>query len=595
MLVFTFLRGWVAAGLGLGALTVLVMVLWISSPSPDDGPSGAFHTAAGIWLLAHGAELIRTDTPDGTPAPIGLVPLLSALLPVWLVHRAARDALETEEGRAAPSAMAAFGLVTGGYAVVVVAVALYARGGSPSVRTVSLLFPAAVVVAGAAAAGVWTAYGRPVGPLPPWVPVRVRETSARSRFRVRAATVWRSAAAGVVTLLGGGALLVAVGLVRHADAAQQSFAQLVGGWADLVPVLLLALVLVPNAAVWGAAYGLGPGFALGTASTVTPLAFSGHPARPVFPLLAAVPDQGAGTMPNWAVAVVPVAAGVVVAWFTVRGTVPVHAGVGVGVGVGDGDRGGDGDGDDDRSGAGREAGSGEAWSVRETALTAGLGALGCGLAMAVLAAAAGGPLGTRTLAAFGPVWWLTGAAAVAWTAALAVPGALLLRAWRLRGSNGGRGRESRRNATGGADETAGTARAAEKAEAVGAAGTAGAPEKAEPAGAAGTAGATGVAGTRGTTGTAGATGAAEEAGTARTAGLPAGRGSTEASISPTRPGTARAGRASARASTPRGPVTVGGEDGIEGEDAEPYDFLPVDPWHARTARRTGDAGPSGNP
>ncbi|NEB78773.1 hypothetical protein G3I40_26645, partial [Streptomyces sp. SID14478] len=90
--------GLVAAGLGLGACAVLVMVLWISSPYPDSGPGGALHTAAALWLLAHGAEVIRTDTLSGSPAPLGVTPLLLLALPVWLVHRAARDAAEDTEG-----------------------------------------------------------------------------------------------------------------------------------------------------------------------------------------------------------------------------------------------------------------------------------------------------------------------------------------------------------------------------------------------------------------------------------------------------------------------------------------------------------------
>ncbi|CAM5521732.1 hypothetical protein SGLAM104S_07039 [Streptomyces glaucescens] len=88
------LNGALAAGLGLGSLTALVMLLWISSPYPDSGPGGALHVAASLWLLAHGAELVRTDTVSGLPAPVGLTPLLLLLLPVWLLHRAARDAVE---------------------------------------------------------------------------------------------------------------------------------------------------------------------------------------------------------------------------------------------------------------------------------------------------------------------------------------------------------------------------------------------------------------------------------------------------------------------------------------------------------------------
>ena len=68
--------GVLAAGLGLGSFAVLVVVMWISSPYPDSGPGGSLHVAAALWLLAHGAELVRTDTLSGVPAPVGVTPLL---------------------------------------------------------------------------------------------------------------------------------------------------------------------------------------------------------------------------------------------------------------------------------------------------------------------------------------------------------------------------------------------------------------------------------------------------------------------------------------------------------------------------------------
>ncbi|MDV9199837.1 cell division protein PerM, partial [Streptomyces sp. Wh19] len=159
VLAFAFLRGAVAAGLGVGSIAVLVLALWISSPASDSSPGGALHAAAGLWLLAHGAELIRADTLSEVPAPVGLVPLLLAVVPVWLVHRAARDVLVPEEGRPVPSAAGAFVMVVSGYLLVGAAVSYYARGGPLSVHPPSLLFPAALVVAGAAAAGAWTAAG----------------------------------------------------------------------------------------------------------------------------------------------------------------------------------------------------------------------------------------------------------------------------------------------------------------------------------------------------------------------------------------------------------------------------------------------------
>ncbi|MGW1097441.1 cell division protein PerM [Streptomyces sp. NPDC002455] len=401
-----FVRGVLAAGLGLGSLAVLVMVLWISSPYPDSGPAGALHVATGLWLLGHGAELVRADTVGGHPAPVATVPLLLVVLPMWLVHRAARDSAETEEGEEGGhshhSAVGAFCAVSAGYLLVVLAAAAYARDGSLPADRASLAFPVTFVVAGAAAAGVWAARGRPLTPMLVWAPLRLQEAAARSGFRSGAAVALRSAAAGVLMLLGGGALLVAVALVWHTGAARESFLGLAGDWAGRVSVLLLAAALVPNAAMWGAAYGLGPGFALGTASLATPLAFTGPPAMPDFPLLAAVPSHGPGTAANWAAVAVPVMAALAVARFVARGAVPVRGA--------------------------RE----ETWGQSRTALVTGLAAVGCGAGVAVLAAASGGPLGTGALAEFGPVWWLVGPAALAWTAVIGVPAALLLRAWRLR-------------------------------------------------------------------------------------------------------------------------------------------------------------------
>lgn len=395
--------GAVAAGLGLGSCAVLVMVLWISSPYPDSGPDGALHVAAAVWLIAHGAELIRTDTLSGGPAPVGVTPLLLMALPGWLAHRAARDAADPQ-GRAMAPRTAWCGVV-GGYLLVGAAATLYAAGGElrPSWPSAAVHLP--VVVAGAAAVGVWTALGRPRGPLPGVVRGGLRALPAGVRpFFVRRyiRAVTRAGAAGTLVLVGGGALLVAVSLALHGGLARASFAQVTDVWSGRLAVLLLAVALVPNAAVWGAAYGLGPGFALGTGSAAGPLGVSAGPMLPAFPLLAAVPAEGPGSPWTWAAGAVPLAAGMAVAWFTAGAAAPAHGE--------------------------RDA----AWSRGRTALVAGVAAALCGVALAGLAALAGGPMGVAALADFGPVWWQAGPAALGWMAVVGVPGALLVRAWRLR-------------------------------------------------------------------------------------------------------------------------------------------------------------------
>ncbi|MFE4367229.1 DUF6350 family protein [Streptomyces sp. NPDC056835] len=399
------LRGAIAACLGLGAIAVLVMAMWITSPFPDSGAGGALHIAAGLWLLSHGVELVREDTLSGTPAPIGVVPLLLMGLPAWLAYRAARDALEPDEGRPQLTGLGAVCTVSGGYLLVGAAAVIYASGGALTTHPLRAALTLPVLTVLSAAAGAWTAHGCPRVPLPKRLPGAVRRSLARTVWapagRRGIVVAGRSGAAAFLLLVGGGALLVGASLVWHGDPAHTSFVQLAGDWSGRVAVLLLGLALVPNAAVWGAAYGLGPGFALGTTATATPLGVVGTPALPSFPLLAAVPD-GPGTAANWAAAGVPAVAGLAVAWFTARVAAPPYAL--------------------------RE----EAWSARGTALTAALGGVVCAGLTAVPAGLAGGPLGNGRLAAFGPVWWLTGAAALAWTVALGVPTALLLRLWRLR-------------------------------------------------------------------------------------------------------------------------------------------------------------------
>ncbi|WP_435813678.1 cell division protein PerM [Streptomyces tauricus] len=440
--------GALAAGLGLAALAVLVTVLWISSPYPDSGPDGALHLAAALWLLAHGAELVRTDTLSGVPAPIGVTPLLLVALPVWLLHRAGRDAADGKpadgDGSGAPSTavrVAWAGTVTG-YLTVGAAAAVYASGGEPSPSWASVVLWPPLLTVAAAGAGVWTAYGRPLGPLPRPLSHALDTlhlasvTSFLGGTRFSAAV--RAAGAGAAVLVGGGVVLVGTSLVWHGGSARLSFLQLTDSWSGRFAVLLLALALIPNAAVWGAAYALGPGFALGAGHTAGPLLSDPGSRLPPFPLLAALPDAGPGTAPNWAAGAVPVVAGVVVAWFTVGAGVPGRTRAG-GAGpapvsapapasapapipIPDGR---------ERvasSAARREA----AWSAGRTAGALALAAALCGLALGVLAALAGGPLGVAALADFGPVWWQTGPAAAAWIAVVGLPTGLALRAWRLR-------------------------------------------------------------------------------------------------------------------------------------------------------------------
>ncbi|SDC72989.1 hypothetical protein SAMN05216505_103329 [Streptomyces prasinopilosus] len=425
------LGGALAAGLGLAAFAMLVILLWISSPYPDSGPDGALNAAAALWLLAHGAELVRTDTLSGAPAPLGVRPLLLLVLPVWLLHRAGRDAAyggvpdapDASDDAPLVDGPTAWAGVVLGYLAVGVPTALYAAGGGlrPAWASVGVCVP--LVAAAATGAGVWRAYGCPRGPLERTVgallPRGVRHLLLGPDGRLGVAA--RAAVAGTAVLVGGGTLLLAVSLLWHGGETREAFLGLTQGWSGRAAVLLLGVALLPNAAVWAASYALGPGFLLGVGHAVTPLSAAPAPLLPTFPLLAAVPDAGTGTPVNWAAGAVPLAAGAVAGWYVAKGA----AGAGGPV----------------EPGGGREKRESEAvWSPGRTAGAAGLSAVLCAALLALSAASAGGPMGVAALSRFGPVWWQTGGATLVWIGAVAVVTALTARArWHRAPRSGPRG------------------------------------------------------------------------------------------------------------------------------------------------------------
>lgn len=388
--------GVVAAGLGFAALTVVVLLLWATSPYPEGGPEGALHIAAGLWLLAHGVELLRTEAGGGAaPAPLGLPPILLTALPLWLLYRAARTSFAGTSG-GVPSAV---GWLSAGYLLAASATAVFASLGPLGVAPLSAAVRLPLFAVGVTALGARSADRSAQVPGVLW-------------FRLLGAV--RAAAAGAGALCCAGGVLALGSLVVHREAARASLPQLTDAWSGRVAVLLLCLALAPNAAVWAGSYALGPGFALGTGSAVGPLTAGSPAGLPDFPLLAALPSEpvllsGAAEAHLVLVALlaVPLTAGLVTAWWVAAAAVP-------------------------EPGRGAEDSTADNRSV--TVLTALVAALGCGLLMAALAAFAGGPLGTGALARFGPSAWLTGAAAFGWTAVLAVPASLVWRAQRLHGA-----------------------------------------------------------------------------------------------------------------------------------------------------------------
>jgi|GEM_PF-2918726 len=453
-----------AAGLGAAATGLLVVLapvflLWIFSPYAEGGAGGALHTAACLWLLAHGTDLVRT-TVDGGTAPLGVAPLLLTALALVLLFRAGRraatlvPAVARAAGLAVPAAvrLLRWALVAGYLTVSVVAVASASGPGTVRARPWPALGWLVLCAAGTAFAAVRTPgaasltpgarvaqvarvarvarsalerlgaalIGRRPGrsaPLlgPAGVPDRDRPDRDRpdpvvpgrpaawprvlpdrlAAYRDELPGAGRAGAAAALALLAAGAVVWGAGLVAHFGAAGRTAAALAPDLTGRLSLLLLSLAYVPDAALHGTAYALGPGFSLGTGSSFSPL--GGAVTTPgtrllSFPLLTAVPTGGAGSPAGAAALLAALAGGAVAGRFVCRG---VRAGAGA-----------------------EEPGAPGPMALAPMLRQLAAAAAVAGVLVGVACAEAGGPLGRHSLAHVGPDGPLIGAAAAVWTLAV---------------------------------------------------------------------------------------------------------------------------------------------------------------------------------
>ncbi|MFG3055633.1 DUF6350 family protein [Kitasatospora sp. NPDC048239] len=450
------LAGVRTALLGLAVVAVPVLGLWVVTPYADDGAAGAARLAGALWLLGHGAPVLR----GGLDAPLTVTPLLLSLLAVGQLHRAGARVAARRGARVRWGGPAA---VWAGYCAVALAVAVQCSGaGLFRARVLPDVLVVALLAAAATAAGARSAHrtaarqaarrearsalpDRSTGPVAAWWLLLDRVPGwARP---VGAAPVVRAAAlAAVAGLVAAGALLVAVAAVlAGVGGGGPAMAALGHGPAAVAGLLLLSVLLLPNAVLWGTAYALGPGFAAGTGTVVAPSGAALGPV-PEFPLFALLPEPGAG---GWRllVCLLPVLAGAVPALLLGRAAAAGpdqdrHQGR-------DGHDGPDhGDGEEYEPG---EEAAAAPWHPAATAVAALAAALLTGAAAAALGWLSGGALAGGRMAELGPVPWRTGLAAAGWFAVVAVPGALLVRGWapaarRLDGLGGAFAVRARRSA-----------------------------------------------------------------------------------------------------------------------------------------------------
>jgi hypothetical protein len=277
-----------AAVISYGSVLALAVVATAGS---GEGFGGVARFAVGGWLLSHGVPM-RVSGDQVT-----LVPLAFAVLAAWRLTRAGVHTSRAIGGHLSRSVGPAFaaGAAAGvAYGIVGAVVALVSRTQSMAFEPLRAFvtlgcFGTVFAMLGAVRhARAGRALGRRI-------PLVVRD-AVRSGF------------VAVVLLVAAGAGTAGVALALHGGVAADMLGSYHAGFLGQAGIILMCLAYLPNLAVWGAAYLLGPGFAVGVDTLISPGEVLVGPV-PAVPVLAGLPS-GPLTGIGPALLAIPLAAGI---------------------------------------------------------------------------------------------------------------------------------------------------------------------------------------------------------------------------------------------------------------------------------------------
>ncbi len=284
---------WTGAGTAFVAAVIAIVavsVCWLPAAG-EAGSAGSAIRAGLITFLSATRGGVTVDGLDVAFLPLGLTLALGLL--AWRAGCGLADAAE-DLGVTDARRLVRAGLVQAvAFAVACTVLAVLSPLGTSSVPPVGTFLGGLVLflITGGVALG-WQS------------PLREAGTEAIPAWLAPAARVVAAVAA---TYLVAGALLVVGSLVAHHSQVARLSHEVGSGWSG-VPVLLLGLLAAPNAAIAGAAYLSGPGFAVGQGTDVA-LSSTPRGTLPSFPILGAIP-HGMASWSVWLLAVLtPLIAG----------------------------------------------------------------------------------------------------------------------------------------------------------------------------------------------------------------------------------------------------------------------------------------------
>ncbi|TXN27802.1 DUF6350 family protein [Lacisediminihabitans profunda] len=291
---FAALEALLVVGIGIGISLVPLTILWAFQYGLQIDWIVFWRAAVDIWLLGSGVDVTMTLNPviasslgfagAGTPFVLSIAPLGFALVTVLLGARAGRRIGEIPHNYLGIlAAIATFGVLSLGATLSTIT-----PSARPSIWQGALL-PTIVFAIGLVAGLV----------LGSRTSVAARGTASGRSLLDRLGGRPRSRAVATAALTGGAgaaAVVMAVSAVLVAALLLLSYAKIISLYEGVhaavlggIAITVGQLAFLPNLVIWAAAWLVGPGFAIGTGSAVSPLGTSLGPI-PAIPILGALPS-----------------------------------------------------------------------------------------------------------------------------------------------------------------------------------------------------------------------------------------------------------------------------------------------------------------
>ncbi|CAN5292114.1 hypothetical protein BH09ACT6_BH09ACT6_13830 [soil metagenome] len=259
--------------LGVGIPLVMLTILWATQFDLAVDWLTFWRAAADLWMLGNGVDVLITLDPGtaaqlaldhaALPFEIGIAPLGFAVLTVFLGRRSGL--------RLGLTSHPFFGAIVGIVTVALLAAAIWASTESgvavPSLRQAIVFVPGFYALG--LAAGAIESLLRVQSPL--LGPFQRRVEAMPGTFRRHLAAALRGGAIIAASMVAVGALAVSLLLVINYSSVVSLYESLQSGIAGGAALTITQIAFMPNLAIWAASWFLGPGFALGTGTAVSPL------------------------------------------------------------------------------------------------------------------------------------------------------------------------------------------------------------------------------------------------------------------------------------------------------------------------------------